>query len=137
MGGDRIEKVQLAFLDQHHRQGGGHQLARRPGLEDGLGRHGVAGGRRRPVSAPPLDIGGDCFCGAWGDYDGDRFPDLYVSNLGAHNRLYRNNGDGTFTDVSRASGVYSEKGKGLGIVCGLQPALRAMRLRIVDGLRRA
>ncbi len=36
----------------------------------------------------------------WGDYDGDRWPDLYVSNYAAKNRLYRNNGDGTFTDVA-------------------------------------
>jgi hypothetical protein len=42
---------------------------------------------------------------AWGDYDGDRWPDLYVSNIGQGNRLYRNNGDGTFTDVAEAAGV--------------------------------
>ena len=36
----------------------------------------------------------------WGDYDGDRFPDLYVSNLNGSNRLYRNQGDGTFSDVA-------------------------------------
>ena len=36
----------------------------------------------------------------WGDYDGDRDPDLYVSNFGGPNRLYRNDGDGTFTDVA-------------------------------------
>ena len=36
----------------------------------------------------------------WGDYDGDRWPDIYVSNLSAPNNLYRNNGDGTFTDVA-------------------------------------
>ena len=36
----------------------------------------------------------------WGDYDGDRLSDLYVSNLGGANRLYHNNGDGTFTDVA-------------------------------------
>jgi len=31
--------------------------------------------------------------------------------------LYRNNGDGTFTDVSRSSGVASHKGTGMGTVC--------------------
>jgi hypothetical protein len=41
----------------------------------------------------------------WGDYDGDRLPDLYVSNFGDINRLYRNNGDGTFTDVAERLGV--------------------------------
>jgi hypothetical protein len=43
---------------------------------------------------------------SWGDYDGDGYPDLYVSNLrgGAH-RLYHNNGDGTFTDVAPELGV--------------------------------
>jgi hypothetical protein len=41
----------------------------------------------------------------WGDYDGDRRPDLYVSNYGEGNRLYHNNGDGTFTDVAERLGV--------------------------------
>ncbi len=42
---------------------------------------------------------------AWGDFDEDRYPDLYVSNLGEKNRLYRNNGDGTFTDVAEQAGM--------------------------------
>lgn len=37
---------------------------------------------------------------AWGDYDGDRWPDLYVSNLEGPNRLYHNEGNGTFRDVA-------------------------------------
>jgi hypothetical protein len=41
---------------------------------------------------------------AWGDYDGDGYPDLYVSNIGS-NRLYHNNRDGTFTDVAASAGV--------------------------------
>jgi tetratricopeptide (TPR) repeat protein len=39
------------------------------------------------------------------DYDGDRFPDLYVSNYGGANFLYRNNGDGTFTEFSDGARV--------------------------------
>ena len=41
----------------------------------------------------------------WGDYDGDRWPDLYVSNGDGANRLYRNTGDGTFTDIAAPLGV--------------------------------
>lgn len=36
----------------------------------------------------------------WGDYNGDRLPDLYVSNYGEANRLYRNEGGGKFVDVA-------------------------------------
>jgi hypothetical protein len=42
---------------------------------------------------------------AWGDYDGDGFLDLYVSNWNDLNRLYHNNGDGTFRDVASELGV--------------------------------
>ncbi|MHC5022301.1 MAG: CRTAC1 family protein [Planctomycetota bacterium] len=42
-------------------------------------------------------------------------PDVY----GAPSRdtLYRNEGDGTFTDVTRSSGVWAAVGNGLGVVC--------------------
>jgi len=41
---------------------------------------------------------------AVGDYDNDGYPDLFVTSYG-RNILYRNNGDGTFTDVTAKAGV--------------------------------
>src|SRR5262249_8142348 len=41
---------------------------------------------------------------AVGDYDGDGHDDLFVSGFGS-NALYRNQGDGTFADVTREAGV--------------------------------
>jgi hypothetical protein len=79
---------------------------------------------------------------AWADLDGDGFPDLYVchyvdwsfqhhpfctsggkdrdvcppkSFAPLPHRLYRNNGDGTFTDVSKEAGLRGD-GKGLGVL---------------------
>ena len=46
-----------------------------------------------------------CKGSSWGDYDNDGDPDLYVSNYAGENRLYRNNGDGTFTDVAPKLGL--------------------------------
>ncbi len=39
---------------------------------------------------------------AWGDFDNDGYPDLYVVGDSAA-ILYHNNGDGTFTDVTATS----------------------------------
>jgi hypothetical protein len=42
-----------------------------------------------------------------GDYNNDGFEDLFCTYYG-QNKLYRNNGDGTFTDVTKAAGLLSE-----------------------------
>ncbi len=41
---------------------------------------------------------------AVGDYDNDGFEDIYITGFGG-NTLYHNNGNGTFTDVTKAAGV--------------------------------
>ena len=52
---------------------------------------------------------------AWGDYDNDGDLDLFVTNwLDENNVLYRNDGDGTFTDVSAESRIFAS---GLGKTC--------------------
>jgi hypothetical protein len=43
---------------------------------------------------------------AWADYDRDGDQDLYVANDFGRNALLRNEGDGTFRDVSISSGAY-------------------------------
>jgi tetratricopeptide (TPR) repeat protein len=39
------------------------------------------------------------------DYDHDGYPDFYVSNYNGFNFLYHNNGDRTFSEVSKQAGV--------------------------------
>lgn len=68
--------------------------------------------RRR--SMLPEDMGSGL---AWGDYDGDGDPDLFLVNFRGsilsgdadqgpgRSALYRNDGDGTFTDVTAAAGL--------------------------------
>jgi hypothetical protein len=60
-----------------------------------------------------------------GDFDGDGWQDIYFVNgrdlynrgISARNALYRNNGDGTFSDVTENAGVPGT-GYGLGCVWG-------------------
>ena len=54
-----------------------------------------------------LNTGYMSFCSAFLDYDNDGDQDIYVSNdkYVVRNLMYRNNGDGTFTEVAEATGT--------------------------------
>jgi tetratricopeptide (TPR) repeat protein len=53
---------------------------------------------------------------AFGDYDLDGWPDMFVSGFTTRNRLYRNRGDGTFDEVAEQVGVAGDGGRRAGYV---------------------
>ena len=64
---------------------------------------------------------GSAVCAAFGDYDNDGWLDIFVANGvardGSPNVLYRNNGNGTFTDVTDEAGV-DRRGRAVGVASG-------------------
>ena len=57
------------------------------------------------AAAGVLDDEGRAMGVVAGDLTGDGWPDLYVANDAMANYLYRNNGNGTFTDIALESGT--------------------------------
>ena len=61
---------------------------------------------RRSPSAPACGATGQiCKGAAWIDFDNDGYPDLFLNYLDGPAQLFRNNRDGTFTDVTREMGI--------------------------------
>lgn len=64
-----------------------------------------------------VNDGGASITCAWGDYDNDTYPDLFVANGnfggGQNNFLYKNNGDGTFTKITTGA-IVTDGGNSVG-----------------------
>jgi tetratricopeptide (TPR) repeat protein len=68
--------------------------------------HNRGDGTFENVAAKAGVAGEFCAKGSgWGDYDGDGWIDLFVSNMIGPCRLFHNEGNGTFRDVAPALGV--------------------------------
>jgi hypothetical protein len=87
--------------------------------------HNEGGGRFRDVSEPSgvaRVTGRYPMTALAADLDGDGWTDIYVASDSTAAILYRNNRDGTFTDVAIESGTaYSEQGSpqaGMGVAAG-------------------
>lgn len=100
------------FLDVYVVRMGNHESTTpRPNYQatNGLGgqllRNNRDGTFRDVTSAAGVRDPGWGLAGAWGDYDDDGWPDLYVANEFGFSALYHNEGDGTFEDVSEKSGT--------------------------------
>jgi len=50
-----------------------------------------------------------CKGAAWIDFNNDDYPDLFLNNLGGTADLFRNNRNGTFTDVTKELGIDGPK----------------------------
>jgi hypothetical protein len=95
-----------------------------PGAKNALYRN-AGGGRFTDVSGPS---GITASSGTYSlgvstlDFDDDGWVDLYVANDSSPSALYRNNHDGTFTDIAlRAGCAYSQDGRpqaGMGVAVG-------------------
>ncbi len=64
----------------------------------------VEAGVMSTLSLTAWDFMGNRSGAAWGDFDNDGYPDLYLTNNGA-NELYHNQGDGTFIEIAEQAGV--------------------------------
>ena len=84
------------FMMRNHRDGTFHDVTAASGLDKNNTRYS--------------------FCCGWSDFDNDGWPDLYVVNDFGRKNLYRNNGDGTFTDVAPQQGV-EDVGAGMSVCC--------------------
>lgn len=127
----RIQALNFYLIEEHPKQSASKRLLNRrrqpsngaafndsataidPGLQENeegmfIDRSELLEGFIRDSNLSPIALRGEGIGGvAWIDYDNDADLDLFLPNgkAGQKNALFRNNGDGTFTNVAAEAGV--------------------------------
>ena len=115
----QLETAHACFLEGVHIYCGPHEY---PGARDTLYRNNGDGTFTDVTARVGLHNAGKGLGTLFTDYNNDSYPDIFVANDAVPDFLYRNNGDGTFTDVAVPTGVaYNSEGRAtasMGIATG-------------------
>ena len=115
----QLETAHACFLEGVHIYCGPHEY---PGAHDTLYRNNGDGTFTDVTARVGLHNAGKGLGTLFTDYNNDSYPDIFVANDAVPDFLYRNNGDGTFTDVAITTGVaYNSEGRAtasMGIAAG-------------------
>ena len=114
-----LEAAHTCFLEGVHIYCGPHEY---PGIRDTLYRNNGDGTFTDVTSRAGLRNTGKGLGTLFTDYNNDGYPDIFVANDAVPDLLYRNNQDGTFTDVAVETGIaYNSEGRAtasMGIASG-------------------
>ena len=103
------ETAHACFLEGVHIYCGPHEY---PGASDTLYRNNGDGTFTDVTARAGLHNAGKGLGTLFIDYNRDGYPDIFVANDAVPDFLYRNNRDGTFTDIALTAGVaYNSEGR--------------------------
>ena len=98
------------YLVNYSGDGGANKLYQNDGAGSFADVAGTAGVEDDDNPEGCANAGCRGYSAAWGDYDGDGTLDLFVGNHHDRNKLFKNGGSGTFTEVTAAAGVDDTNG---------------------------
>lgn len=115
--GDGLVDVYVTYYQDEAQNPFHHRIEARDGFGNHLYRN--LGGLRFGDVTARTGVGGSgwSYASAWADFDEDGHIDLYVANDFGDNYLFRNQGNGTFTNVAARSGAL-DPANGMGVDWG-------------------
>lgn len=115
----QLETAHACFLEGIHIYCGPHEY---PGVRDTLYRNDGDGTFTDVTTRAGVHNTGKGLGTLFTDYNDDGYPDIFVANDAVPDFLYRNNRNGTFTDIAATAGVaYNSEGRAtasMGIAIG-------------------